>query len=501
MSVTTGIETLDQILDGGLPEERTVLATGTPGAGKSTLAMSFLQAGIDTGEECLYVSTEQTVEELRDSFEPFSYDIDADGLTVRSIHAGAGGGSADLQQGSVLRRYRAGSEDRAKYSLQTLGDDELSSQSIALTPENLREFLFYQQSYDRVVIDSASGLRTMADDDDMFRRILLDMIQVINADLGATAIFTAETSTVQARGGINQLAVDDLIQYTVHGVIRLWRQEVRGNYRRYLDVMKMRGVAHDSRRFEVTFTDDGFEVVPREDGLTEFSVGNRLPTWIGGLDEMLDGGLLFGAGVLFQHDGQAGIENVLFGLISSALDQQLSIAIVPRVSTPPRFLELLLDNLGASMGQLLDANQLFVLDPLGSWYEHQNVFDISADAAAAKAAMETVMERARGRGTMMVFNTEAFVHTLGDNGTREFRYWVQANALQEHDLVLDVHNPTTMNETLSAFYLDAASQVIDTWLDETGLQYVQLRKALSGDIGTVRHIKATEEPPYVRTVE
>jgi len=501
MPVTTGVETLDQILDGGLPENRTVLATGTPGAGKSTLAMSFLQAGIDAGEECLYVSTEQTAEELRDSFEPFSYDISADRLTVRSIHAGAGGGDADFKQGSVLRRYRSGSESRAKYSLQTLGDGEPISESIALTPENLREFLFYQQSYDRIVLDSASGLRTLADDDDMFRRILLDMIQVINADLEATAIFTAETSTVQARGGVSQLAVDDLIQYTVHGVIRLWRQEVRGNYRRYLDIMKMRGVDHDTRRFEVTFTDDGFDVVPRDDELTEFFIDNRLPTWIDGIDEMLGGGLLVGTGVLFQHDGQAGIENLLFGVISSALDQQLSIAIIPRVSTPPRFLETLFESLGVSMSQLLDANQLFVLDPLGSWYEHQNVFDISADSDAAKAAMETLTDRARGRGTMMVFNTEAFVHTIGDNKTREFRYWVQANALEDTDLVLDVHNPMTMNDTLSAFYLDAASQVIDTWLDETGLQYVQLRKALSGEIGTVRHIRPTKEPPYVRTVK
>ncbi|MFB6304876.1 MAG: RAD55 family ATPase, partial [Haloferacaceae archaeon] len=64
--VGTGEPVLDGMLRGGLPENRAVLVTGGPGTGKSTLAMQFLQAGLERGETALYVSTEQTIEELRD---------------------------------------------------------------------------------------------------------------------------------------------------------------------------------------------------------------------------------------------------------------------------------------------------------------------------------------------------------------------------------------------------------------------------------------------------
>jgi len=76
------------MLDGGLPRNRSTLVTGGPGTGKSTLGMQFLQAGLDAGESCLFVSTEQTVGELRDSFADFEFDLDAEDLgflTVRKL--------------------------------------------------------------------------------------------------------------------------------------------------------------------------------------------------------------------------------------------------------------------------------------------------------------------------------------------------------------------------------------------------------------------------------
>lgn len=69
LSVPTGSETLDSILDGGVPAGRTVLVTGGPGPGKATLGMQFLQAGLEHGEECLYSSTEQTIRRLQPLFD------------------------------------------------------------------------------------------------------------------------------------------------------------------------------------------------------------------------------------------------------------------------------------------------------------------------------------------------------------------------------------------------------------------------------------------------
>ena len=61
----TGIAGLDEILHGGLKPARLYLVDGNPGAGKTTLALQFLQEGASAGERCLYVTLSETAEELK----------------------------------------------------------------------------------------------------------------------------------------------------------------------------------------------------------------------------------------------------------------------------------------------------------------------------------------------------------------------------------------------------------------------------------------------------
>ena len=62
--LSTGITGLDHVLAGGLPAERLFLVEGTPGAGKTTLALSFLLAGRGSGESGLYITLSETSDEL-----------------------------------------------------------------------------------------------------------------------------------------------------------------------------------------------------------------------------------------------------------------------------------------------------------------------------------------------------------------------------------------------------------------------------------------------------
>src|SRR5215216_4435960 len=63
--VATGIAGFDDVLDGGFTPQRLYLVEGTPGSGKTTLAMQFLLEGIRLGERCLYVTLSETAGELR----------------------------------------------------------------------------------------------------------------------------------------------------------------------------------------------------------------------------------------------------------------------------------------------------------------------------------------------------------------------------------------------------------------------------------------------------
>lgn len=507
MTVNTGSPTLDDALNGGLPEGRTTLFMGTPGTGKSTLAMQFIQQGIAQGERCVYVSTEQTLSEIQDSFAPFDFTLDSPNLKITTLHVRPGKGKSDIDKFGFSERSGSSSSntsDTESFILRTLeGDKPIDEHTLRFTPSNLVQYLRsgFSDDIDRIVVDSISGLRPVSPSQDAYRRVALDLIQLFNKEVGATTVFTAESiGGMDPSSGVENVGMQDTIQFNVHGVVRLWREQVRGSFRRYLDIMKMRGVDHATERFEIAFDSNGIRIVPRNrTPQASFIEVDHLPTKIEGLDEMLGGGFVRGRSSLLQHDGQADIESFLYSIVSNALDQRMSIAIVPRVDTPRKYLVGLFDELGASMDSLLENNQLFVLDALNAWGDHENIYDVNAETI--EEVLAEIKAKARGQGMVFSVNTEALVHTLGQDVSRELRYWIESQFISENDILIDVHNPNVIDSKLSAFYLDSAGQVLDTWLTVQGLQYVQLRKGHTGDVGSVRVLEYIDEPPFVRTVK
>src|SRR5215475_14361589 len=72
---STGIEGLDDVLGGGLARNRLHLLEGSPGTGKTTIALQFLLAGAAAGEVGIYVSLAETECELRDGARSHGWEI------------------------------------------------------------------------------------------------------------------------------------------------------------------------------------------------------------------------------------------------------------------------------------------------------------------------------------------------------------------------------------------------------------------------------------------
>ena len=72
-----GIQGLDKALEGGIPGGNLVLISGGAGTGKSTLCLQFLLNGATLfGEKALYISTEQSSEELFKQAASFGWDLE-----------------------------------------------------------------------------------------------------------------------------------------------------------------------------------------------------------------------------------------------------------------------------------------------------------------------------------------------------------------------------------------------------------------------------------------
>ena len=74
--VNTGIKGFDELVEGGLPKGSVTLLTGIPGTGKTIFGLHYIYTGASDGETGLYVSIEQTPEELKAQAARFGMDFE-----------------------------------------------------------------------------------------------------------------------------------------------------------------------------------------------------------------------------------------------------------------------------------------------------------------------------------------------------------------------------------------------------------------------------------------
>lgn len=72
--VSTGIEGLDEALEGGFPEDSTVILIGSDGTGKESLVNKFVYKGLKEGEESMYVTLDGTPGEVKDDANYYGWD-------------------------------------------------------------------------------------------------------------------------------------------------------------------------------------------------------------------------------------------------------------------------------------------------------------------------------------------------------------------------------------------------------------------------------------------
>jgi KaiC/GvpD/RAD55 family RecA-like ATPase len=463
------------MLNGGIPRNKAVLIAGAPGTGKTTLGMQFLQAGLETDERCLFISTEQTREELRESFAGYDFDLDHEQLAITSLHASPDRDSSGQQQ---LR-------------LRTLeGGSVVDEQFVEFTLSNITKYLRRGASADRVVLDSVSALEILTDKAGKFRRTLLELFQTLTNEIEATTLLTAEAD----RDGY----AEDMLEFSTHGVLRLTREAVNDDPHRFLEIAKMRGVDHDPRTVEFTLG-DSFACAPsRRSQPPALKTHKHTSVGIEGLDNLCGGGLATGAGVLLQHDGKANLTALFSQLMSQAIKKGYSIILVPTIRLRPESVDTLLDGHDTSLDPLMADNRLFVLDMIGAWDETtENVFEAQESASGIESVLQDIHDKSGDRPTLSLINADAMVNQLGTTGARTVRYTQEAQWLDNDDLLIHIHNPAVTTDEIDGFYRNSAEQVLKTWVTESGLQYVSLEKSPCGFVGTTSLVEYVEEPPYL----
>lgn len=272
--ISTGTAGLDEILFGGLPSRRLYLLQGDPGVGKTTLALRFLLAGIEHGERCLYVTLSETREELT------------------AVAAGHGWSLDDL---SVYEMSAAdsGFGEQDENTLYVPAEVELGERMGAL----LREVDRVRPS--RIVLDSCSELRLLAQSPLRFRRQLL----ALKEDL------VRRNCTVLLLENPTSVGGDPLLQSLVHGVVSMEQlSPLYGAERRRLRIVKMREVAFRGGYHDLVIRKGGVRVFPRlvaSEHHTSYAP-ELVSSGVEELDALLGGGLDRGTSTLLMGPAGSG---------------------------------------------------------------------------------------------------------------------------------------------------------------------------------------------------
>jgi len=262
----TGIAGLDEILHGGLIPARLYLVDGNPGAGKTTLALQFLQEGVRAGERCLYVTLSETAEELKAGAQSHGWSLA--GIEIVELIAD----ESEFDGESELTMFHPSEIDLTETTRMVLE---------AIQRVNPR----------RLAFDSLSELRLLAQSSLRYRRQILAFKQfLVGRDCTVLMLDdrTAEAGDIQ-------------LQSIAHGVISLdYRAPPYGRARREMQILKFRGSDYVSGFHDFVVRKGGFTVFPRLAAGAHIEAIERrvIESGVADLDALLGGGIECGTSTL-----------------------------------------------------------------------------------------------------------------------------------------------------------------------------------------------------------
>lgn len=277
----TGVEGLDVVLAGGFARGRIFLLEGDPGTGKTTIATQFLLEGAARGEKCLYITLSETEEELRESIAAHGWELPGSVVIFELV-----------PPESLL-------DEDQQQSL-------LYSSDLELGETTKRIFEIYEKVRpDRVVLDSLSEIRLLAQSSLRYRRQILALKHY----------FAQQGATVLMLDDLTSEALDKTVHSVAHGVIRLEElSPAYGAERRRMRILKYRGQRYRGGYHDFVIETGGVRAFPRLVSLehkTDFDRG-MVSTDSPELNALLGGGFDQGSSGLVL--GPAGTGKSLFVL-------------------------------------------------------------------------------------------------------------------------------------------------------------------------------------------
>ena len=248
--IKSGVEGLDKMLNGGLPKNSITLLHGGPGSGKTTLGLQFLMEGAKKGEHGLYIAMEENAEEIVKNAEKIGMDVkkylEDRIITVHVLRVSRG-----------MKELTATGAGNWLISVKTFGSNagfsgEMTGESFGSIIKTLVE----KAKATRLCLDSLSMFSTQFSENFDLRYETIMLVRLLETT-GCACILTSQA----APGGTMLFGPEE---YLTHGVINLHYFQSGNSWLQAIQILKMRGTAHDRQMRPYKITDKGIVVYPTE---------------------------------------------------------------------------------------------------------------------------------------------------------------------------------------------------------------------------------------------
>lgn len=295
--VSTGIVGLDEILRGGLPASNLYMLQGAPGSGKTTAALQFLRAGVEAGENCIYVTLSQTAAELKAI--AISHGWTLDGIRVEELATSGTVNEADDQSIFLTADLRL---DETRKAIEAAIEDHKPR---------------------RLVYDSLLEIRLITGDSPRFRRELIGFKSFLAKRNVVALLLDTQTAGAERSG--------EEVEGLAHGVIRFDKSlEEYGGVRRRIEVSKMRGVPIADGYHDMAIREgEGVVVFPRimPSAAAEGAKPQLIKSGVAELDEMFGGGQESGTTTLVIGQSGTGKSTMSSLYATAALERGENVAL------------------------------------------------------------------------------------------------------------------------------------------------------------------------------
>jgi circadian clock protein KaiC len=321
----TGIQGLDEITGGGLPDARPTLVCGGPGCGKTLLAMEFLVRGAtEFGEPGVFMAFEENMAELCANVASVGFDL----------------------------------EDLLEQKKLLIDEITLDPQQAEATGEFDLDGLFLRlaDAIDRigarrVVLDTMERLFASLPNPATVRAEIHRLFRWLK-DRGVTVILTGER-------GEETLTRHGLEEYVSDCVIVLSNELNNLVSTRRLRILKYRGSRHGTNDYPFLIADDGISILPVTSiALVHEASRERISSGVARLDEMLAGqGFFRGSSVLLSGTAGTGKSSLAGHFANAACargERVLYFAFEESASQIVRNME----SIGIQLGRWIEQGQL-----------------------------------------------------------------------------------------------------------------------------------------------